>query len=740
MNVARRRAMPVGDDPSMERRRVRVTGVVQGVGFRPFVYGLARRLGLAGFVLNDGEGVVIEAEGAAAALDALVRGLREEAPPLARVETVTAAPLAIRGEQEFRIEASGGGGRTALIPADAATCDDCLRELFDPADRRYRYPFVNCTQCGPRFTIVTAVPYDRPNTTMAGFALCADCRREYEDPLDRRFHAEPIACPACGPTLSFAQAHTTSSRGEEALGAAVELLRAGGIVAVKGLGGYHLACDAADEEAVARLRERKRREEKPFAVMTADTAALVELGTGEEELLRSRARPIVLARSRAGAPVASSVAPGTPWLGVLLPYTPLHHLLLADHGGVLVLTSGNVSDEPIAVDDADAERRLGAIADAFLAHDRPIHRRCEDSVVRVAFPLRRSRGLVPAPLPLPVPAPRPLVAAGPELKATFCVARGAEAFLSPHLGDLDGELAYRAFRSDLDLYLAMLGVRPEAVAHDLHPEYLSTKWALEQDAELVGVQHHHAHAAACLAEHGETGPALALVFDGTGYGTDGTLWGGELLRCDLAQFERVAHLEPVPLPGGEAAIREPWRCAAVHLELAGRPVPWERWTLVRESLKVNAPLSSGMGRLFDTVAALLGVRDEVTYEGQAAIELELLAGETDADPYDWRFGSGVELVALVHDDLAAGRDRAEIAAAFHETVAAAAAAICAAAAEPRAVVLSGGTFQNLRLLASTRRRLEDAGFRVLSHRLVPPNDGGIAYGQAAVAAARLSSA
>ncbi|HKI93331.1 MAG TPA: hypothetical protein VJ986_13605, partial [Gaiellaceae bacterium] len=381
----------------------------------------------------------------------------------------------------------------------------------------------------------------------------------------------------------------------------------------------------------------------------------------------------------------------------------------------------------------------GAIADAFLAHDRPIHRRCEDSVVRVAFPLRRSRGLVPGPLPLPVPAPRPLVAAGPELKATFCVARGAEAFLSPHLGDLDGELAYRAFRSDLDLYLTMLGVRPEAIAHDLHPEYLSTKWALEQATELVGVQHHHAHAAACLAEHGETGPALALVFDGTGYGTDGTLWGGELLRCDLQRFERVAHLEPVPLPGGEAAIREPWRAAAVHLELAGRPVPWERWALVRESLKVNAPLSSGMGRLFDAVAALLGVRDEVTYEGQAAIELELLAGETETAPYVWRFGQGSELVALVHDDLAAGRDRAEIAAAFHETVAAAAAAACAEAAEPRTVVLSGGTFQNLRLLGATRRRLEDAGFRVLSHRLVPPNDGGVAYGQVAVAAARLAS-
>lgn len=710
----------------MERRRLRVTGVVQGVGFRPFVHGLASRLGLAGFVLNDGAGVVVEAEGDAAALDALERGLRDEAPPLARVESVTGVALAPLGENGFRIDASAATARTALIPADVATCDDCLRELFDPGDRRYRYPFVNCTQCGPRFTIVTAVPYDRPNTTMAGFPLCAECRREYEDPADRRFHAEPIACPVCGPRLSIPL--------EEAVG----LLRDGRIVAVKGLGGYHLACDATNEEAVARLRGRKLREDKPFAVMTSEPEALAEPTADEAALLRSRARPVVLVRARPDAGVAPSVAPGSPWLGLLLPYTPLHHLLLHDLGRPVVMTSGNRSDEPIATDDAEARERLGEIADAFLAHDRPIHRRCEDSVVRAAFPVRRSRGHVPVALPLPVAATRPLVAAGPELKATFCVARGGDAFLSAHLGDLDGELAYRAFLADLDLYLEMLGVRPEVVAHDLHPEYLATKWALEQHAELVGVQHHHAHAAGCLAEHGERGPALALVFDGTGYGTDGTLWGGELLRCDLADFERVAHLEPVPLPGGEAAIREPWRVAAMHLELAGRPVPWERWPAVRASLAVNAPLSSGIGRLFDAVAALLGVRDEVTYEGQAAIELELLAEGIEAEPYPWRLGRGADLVAAIHDDLAAGRDMRELAAAFHETIAAAATEACAEAAEPRLVVLSGGTFQNLRLLDSTRRRLEAHGFRVLAHRLVPPNDGGISYGQAAVAAARLA--
>jgi hydrogenase maturation protein HypF len=699
-----------------------VTGIVQGVGFRPFVFGLAGRYGLGGFVLNDGAGVVVEAEGDARSLDGFGVALEHEAPALARVDEVLETPVPTRDESAFTIAESAASRRTALIPPDVATCDECVRELFDPADRRYRYPFVNCTQCGPRFTIVERVPYDRPNTTMAGFPMCADCRREYEDPVNRRFHAEPIACPMCGPQLSMS------------LETAIDLLRGGKILAVKGLGGYHLSCDAANEQAVSQLRRRKHREAKPFALMASRPELLAHVRPEEEELLHARERPIVLVRRRADAPVAHSVAPGVPWLGVMLPYTPLHHLLAADFGGALVLTSGNRSDEPIAHEDGEAEERLSDIADAFLTHDRPIHRRCEDSVVRAAFPLRRSRGFVPTAVALPVPAARPLVAAGPELKATFCIARGSEAFLSAHLGDLDTELAYRAFLSDLELYVDMLGVEPQVIAHDLHPEYLATKWALDQDAELVGVQHHHAHAAACLAEHGSEGPALALVFDGTGYGTDGTLWGGELLRCDLGSFERVAHLDAVPLPGGEAAIREPWRSAAVHLELSGRPVPFERWEIVRKSLKVNAPLSSGMGRLFDAVAALLGLRDEVTYEGQAAVELELLAGETEARPYPWAFGRGTELVAFVYDDLAAGRTRGAIAASFHETVAAAAAAACAEAAEPRTVVLSGGSFQNLRLLASTGRRLEELGFRVLSHRQVPPNDGGISYGQAAVAA------
>ncbi len=716
---------------TVERRRIRVRGVVQGVGFRPFVHRLATGRRLGGFVLNDGEGVVVEVEGPGLTLDSFSEALRREAPPLARVDSVSSERIAAVGDSAFVVTVSRGVGGSALVPPDVATCDECLRELFDPTDRRYRYPFLNCTNCGPRFTIVRSVPYDRPSTTMAGFPLCPDCRREYEDPGDRRFHAEPIACPVCGPRLTVPL--------EEAVG----VLLSGGIVAVKGLGGYHLACDAESEEAVARLRSRKGREEKPFAVLTAAPELLADPTPEEDALLRSPARPIVLLRRREGAQVAEAVAPESPWLGLMLPYTPLHHLLCADTGRALVLTSGNLTDEPIAFEDADAERRLGRVADLFLGHDRTIHRRCEDSVVRAGFPIRRSRGYAPGALRLPVAAERPLVAAGAELKSTFCVVRGDEAFLSAHLGDLSSEHAYTAFRADLELYLDMLGVEPAAIACDLHPDYLSTHWAREQGLPLVEVQHHHAHAAACLAEHGETGPALAVVLDGTGLGTDGTVWGGEVLRCDLRDFERVAHLEPVPLPGAEAAVHEPWRVAAAYLERAERPVPWERWAVVRQSLDVNAPLSSGAGRLFDAASAALGIRERVSYEAQAAIELEHLAGDAGARPYACRVEAGVvhgaDLVAAVHDDVRSGRDRSEIAAAFHEGVAAAFVAACAAVGTADPVVLSGGCLQNLRLLGSLRSGLEREGFRVLTHVSLPPNDAGVSYGQAAVAAARLAS-
>jgi hydrogenase maturation protein HypF len=727
------------DSRSVQRRRIAIEGTVQGVGFRPFVHQLASRHGLGGFALNDGRGVLVEVEGDPSALESFATALEREAPALARVENVGTETLPPVGERDFRIESSVAGETTAPIPADVATCEECLRELWDPGDRRHRYPFINCTQCGPRFTIVERSPYDRANTTMAGFEMCDACRAEYENATDRRFHAEPIACQECGPRLSL----DGEAGGEEALAASVDLLRDGAIVAVKGLGGYHLACDATSERAVARLRQRKDREGKPFAVMSARPDELAEIEPAERELLRSRERPIVLVRRRPRwkSGLAASIAPENRWLGLMLPYTPLHHLLCADFGGPMVMTSGNRSDEPIAIDDAEARKRLGGIADAFLVHDREIHRRCEDSVVRAGFPIRRSRGFAPDSLPLPRRGEEPIVAAGAELKSTFAVLRGDRAFLSPHLGDLDSFRAYEAFRADIELYLEMLAVRPETIAHDLHPDYLSTRWALEQDAETIGVQHHHAHAASCLAEHGEDGPALALVFDGTGYGSDGTIWGGELLRCDLADFERLAHLDPVALPGGERAIREPWRTAASYLERASRPVPFERWAQVRESLKVNAPPSSGMGRLFDAVAALLGVREEVSYEGQAAVELEQLAGDVESAPYECRVEGGLihgaDLVAVAHDDLEARRPREQIAAAFHEGVAAAAAAACAEAAEPRSVVLSGGSFQNLRLVESVARRLDNLGFRVLRHRRVPPNDGGISFGQAAVAARRM---
>ena len=713
---------------TIERRRLRITGVVQGVGFRPFVHGLASRLDLGGYVLNDGRGVVVEVEGEPVRLDEFASALRDDAPALARVGMLSSERIPVVGEPLFRIEESSGQAAGAAIPADVATCDRCLAELFDPEDRRYRYPFINCTQCGPRLTIVRHPPYDRQNTTMDRFEMCAACRAEYEDPSDRRYHAEPIACPDCGPRLSMS------------IEEAVQLLHAGAILAIKGLGGYHLACDARSEDAVSRLRVRKHREEKPLAVMSSDPQALAHLSDEEVRLLQGVERPIVLARRRQVASLARSIAPGNPSVGVMLPYTPLHHLLCVDFGGPLVMTSGNRSDEPIAFDDDEARERLGSIADAFLTHDRPIQRRCEDSVLRARFPIRRSRGFAPTPISLPVGSRATIVAAGAELKSTFCVTVGAEAFLSPHLGDLETEEAYLAFQADLELYLEMLGAEPNLIAHDLHPDYLSTRWAREQAAELIGVQHHHAHAAACLAEHGEEGPALALVFDGTGYGPDGTIWGGELLRCDLERFERLAHLKAIPLPGGEAAVREPWRTACSYLEAADRPVPFEQWADVRESLKVNAPLSSGMGRIFDAVSAILGVRERVSYEGQAAIELEHLAGDTEVDAYECRVDDGVihgtDLVAAVFDDLSSGRPRAQVAAAFHEGVAAAAALACAQQGELGTVVLSGGSFQNLRLLESTTRRLVNLGFRVLRHRLVPPNDGGISYGQAAVAARR----
>jgi hydrogenase maturation protein HypF len=747
------------------RMRVRVEGAVQGVGFRPFVYRLAGLHDLAGWVLNDERGVLLEVEGKPVALSLFLERLSDEAPPLAAVERVATEELPPRGDQGFEILASRTrGSPDALVSPDSATCADCLRELFDPADRRYRYPFINCTNCGPRFTIVRGVPYDRPLTTMAGFEMCAACRVEYEDPGDRRFHAQPNACPQCGPSVRLLDA-----RGADALSAAGVALREGRILAVKGLGGYHLACDAANEEAVSALRSRKHREDKPFALMARDLGAaraLVELSGAEEDLLEGRERPIVVARRRRDAEVARSVAPLSPDLGVMLPYSPLHHLLLDEAGRTLVMTSGNVSDEPIAYEDDDALGRLGAIADLFLVHDRPIHMRTDDSVVRslgsrrVPLMLRRSRGYVPESLVLPVETTRPLLACGAELKSTFCVARGPRAWVSHHIGDLENWETLSSFRSGVEHFERLFAVTPELVAHDMHPNYLSTQYALEREGvQVVAVQHHHAHLAACLAEHGERGPAVGAIYDGTGYGPDQTVWGGELLIGGLEDYERAGRLWPVKLPGGARAIREPWRMACAWLAAATQQdepalpaslratVDPERWRQVAELVRtgVASPQTTSMGRLFDAVSALCGIRPTVNYEGQAATELEAIADPAARESYPLHVSpeGGLDArptVLAVLEDVAAGITPGLVSARFHNAIALATAEGCIALARRHGLdtaVLSGGVFQNRLLLERTVERLGDSGLGVLVPERLPPNDGGISFGQAAVAAARI---
>ncbi len=760
------------------RRRIRVEGIVQGVGFRPFVFRLAHELRLAGFVLNDTEGVLIEVEGPPEVVEDFAARLGSEAPPLARIERMRAQATGVLEERGFAIAASVTADDATVAPVapDTATCADCLGELFDPADRRFRYPFINCTNCGPRFTIVRGVPYDRSLTTMADFAMCPACRAEYENPLDRRFHAQPNACPVCGPRLGLVGGGAGSlgasrGSGDHALRAAVAVLRDGRILAVKGLGGFHLACLAADEEAVAALRARKHREDKPFALMAADLCAarrLVELGPDDEALLISPVRPIVVAARRPGADVAAGVAPRCHELGVMLPYTPLHHLLAADVGEPLVLTSGNVSDEPIAYRDEDALARLADIADFFLLHDRAVETRTDDSVIRAGgfggppLVLRRSRGFVPVALDLPLAPVRPLLACGAQLKNTFCLAAGRRAWVSQHIGDLENFETLQSFSDGVAHFERLFAVTPELVVHDLHPEYLSTKWALERDVPAtLGVQHHHAHLAACLAEHGETGPAVGAIYDGTGYGTDGTIWGGELLVGDLTGFERAGSLWPVRMPGGERAVREPWRMACAWLiaaldEESAPPPPAIAETVGRRAwdavarLAVSglaAPMTSSMGRLFDAVAALCGVRLTVNYEGQAAIEFEAVSDPNEREHYPLPVVAVDEghllldarpTVLAVVADLAHGVPVPGVAGRFHNALAAATARACAELAAARGlgtVVLSGGTFQNRRLGQSVAAELTGAGLRVLRPERLPAGDGGIAYGQAAVAAA-----
>jgi hydrogenase maturation protein HypF len=747
-------------------REIHLEGIVQGVGFRPFVHGLATRLGLGGIVTNDTRGVLIEVEGGEREVTRFLARLEADAPPLAALTCVRITPIPARGRASFAIVASRpDGARTVAVSPDVATCADCLRELFDPGDRRHRYPFINCTNCGPRFTIVRGVPYDRPLTTMAAFPMCAACAREYGDPSDRRFHAEPISCPACGPRMRLVDRHDVAMPGDPVEEAAA-LLRGGSVVALKGLGGYHLAAAAEHEDAVAALRARKHREDKPFAVMVPDLAAarvLAQVSPAEAAALESAPRPIVLVRRRPDARVAAAVAPGNRSLGLMLPYTPVHHLLCQQVGAPLVLTSGNVSDEPIAYRDQDAFERLGSIADVFLTHDRPIHVRTDDSVVRVqrgrAMPIRRSRGYAPAPLALPSAVRRPILACGAELKSTFCLAKDRVAYVSHHIGDLENYETLRAFTDGIDHFRRLFDVTPEVVAHDLHPEYLSTRYALGLDGvALVGVQHHHAHIAACLADNGEEGPAIGVALDGLGFGADATLWGGEFLIADLASFERVAHLEAVPLPGGTIAIRQPWRMAAVYLAAAlGESHPREMDVVRRHArqwddvlriagIRSLAPLTSSAGRLFDAVAAILGVRDEIRYEGQAAVELEQRADEAETRGYAAGLSDstpirirGVDLVRAVVEDLRAGAPVPLVAARFHNGLAHTIVEVCdtlRARHRLSTVALSGGVFQNVLLAERTVRSLEEIGFQVLTHTRIPCNDGGISFGQTVVAAAR----
>ncbi|HUA43142.1 MAG TPA: carbamoyltransferase HypF [Streptosporangiaceae bacterium] len=755
---------------------IRVEGVVQGVGFRPFVYSLATSLGLAGLVGNDVDGVFAEIEGSPEAVAKFLLLLEQEAPPLARIERVSTRSLGLTGAGSFSIVPSQAGGqRRTLVSADSATCADCLRELADPADRRYRYPFINCTNCGPRFTIVRDVPYDRPLTTMSAFAMCERCAAEYHDPANRRFHAQPTCCPDCGPHLSLVAAGTELPlQAGDSVTAAAGLLRAGKILAVKGLGGYHLIVDAGNEAATAALRSRKHREDKPFALMVSDLATARTLCAVDDtaaQLLTSARRPIVLLPRQPGADglIAPAVAPGNRQLGLMLPYTPLHHLLLDTVARPVVATSGNVSDEPIAFRDADALSRLAGIADVFLIHDRAIHIRTDDSVVRAAggreSVLRRSRGYVPEPLTVSAAFPRPVLACGAELKNTFCLAAGDRAFVSHHIGDLENAETLRSFTEGIEHFRRLFDIEPELVTHDLHPDYLSSKYAADlDDVELLSVQHHHAHVASCLADNRETGPVIGVAFDGTGYGSDGTIWGGEFLIADLAAFERAGYLHPVPMPGGAAAIRQPWRMAAAYLaesfpgglpgELAVRQRNEQHWApvLTMAERGINSPVTSSAGRLFDAVAALLGVRDAVNYEGQAAIELEQLADPTELGSYPARavpaagHGGGSPLVVSASDlvraaaeDLVAGVAAPVIAGRFHNAVAAAIVTVCAQLREQTGlgvVALSGGVFQNLLLTGRVVSALTESGFRVLQHSRVPCNDGGISLGQAAVAGAR----
>jgi hydrogenase maturation protein HypF len=750
----------------LEGRRIEVEGVVQGVGFRPWVFRLAREQGLSGRVLNDDHGVTIDAFGAGPALAAFVDRLRGTPPPAASITSLraTAIPADERASDAFEIvESRAAGRRRVSIPPDLATCPECADEVLDPANRRYRYPFTNCTSCGPRLTIARGVPYDRALTTMSGFRMCARCQAEYDDPRDRRFHAQPNACPECGPRLR-ALGPTGAPVPGDPVKAAADALRSGLTVAVKGIGGFHLACDATSGAAVCVLRARKRREEKPLAVMVRDLATadqMAELSDAEAALLTAVERPIVLLRRREGCTLSPEVAPGSPLVGLMLPYSPLHLLLLREAGHALVMTSANASGEPMIVADDEAVERLRAMADLFLVHDREIETRCDDSVARVVAGrpvlLRRSRGYVPRPVRLARPVVAPILACGGHLKNTFCLAEGREAWMGPHVGDLETMESLRAFTAAVERMEEFLGITPEIVAHDLHPDYATTLYAqTRRESVRVAVQHHHAHVAAAMAEHGLEGPVIGVAYDGTGFGTDRTAWGGELLLADYARFERLATLRPLLLPGGEAAIHEVWRLALALLEDAfGEEAPLDRFPLfggdrapavdvARQMIRrgFNVPRAHGAGRYFDAVASLVLGRASVSFEGQAALEWNNVAdrGETgaygfviDRDRTPWEVDLRPTVRQVVRDVLA-GVTPGVVSARFHNTLVAATADLVREAVRLHGVgpvVLTGGCFQNDLLTEGVLGELSGLDVRV--HAQVPPGDGGLALGQALVA-------
>jgi len=760
-------ALDLKNDPA--RLRLRVQGRVQGVGFRPNVYRLATRAGVGGWVRNTRLGVVVEVEGSGAALGEFLRGLAEDLPALARIDDVEAQEIALSGEREFQILASEEqGAPETLFPIDAATCADCLAEMRDPSDKRFRYPFINCTNCGPRFTIIEGLPYDRPLTTMQEFEMDDFCRSQYTDPSDRRFHAEPISCPDCGPALMLFDTTFTELPGDPIAGA-VALLAQGSIVAVKGLGGYHLACLATEENAVRRLRERKKRPAKPLACMfrgAEEAGRYCAMNDTEKKLLVSPEAPIMLLR-RGGARLPDSVAPRNGYVGAFLPYTPVQHLLM-EHFDVLIMTSANFTDEPLISLEEELAGILGPIADAALVHNRRIAHKCDDSILfvpgGVVVPVRRARGIVPEPIRVREDVPVPIAALGAQEKSTFALAKGASVVVSPHLGDLGDLRSEDNFRRELAGFARMLHIEPEAVVHDMHPDYFTTRFAAGLPVKTrIAVQHHHAHAASVMAEHALAGPVIAATFDGTGYGTDGKLWGGEFLLARYDGFERLAALKYLPLPGGEAAIREPWRMALVHLwylsgdrvlETAVPPSCSFEGLPAKEVLEIakrgiNSPLTSSMGRLFDAVAFLLGCGARASYEAEAAVALEALALEAKVPEmiysFEWERGAFSEIdpapvIAAIVDDARRGRGLPEIAAAFHRGVAKLVIDLSTELSKLHGcadVVLSGGVFQNRFLCECVLERSRGTPLRIYQHALVPPNDGGISLGQAVVGAALL---